>query len=172
MTRLRIVRTALTGILGLGLLASGAWVAAAEIAVIVSGAAPVPSMDAALLRDIYLKKIFLDDTGRKFIPVNLPVEHPLRRALSATLFGLNSDELQDYWNQRYFHGVTPPYVLGSQDAVVRFVAKTPGAIGYIAPCFLDASVRQVLRLSVAPQAGLDWSAQCPRASSDKATLRP
>lgn len=139
---------------------------------IVSAAAPAPGMDAALLRDIYLKKIFLDDTGRKFIPVNLPVEHPLRRALSATLFGLSSDDLQDYWNQRYFHGVTPPYVLGSQDAVLRFVANTPGAIGYIAPCFLDASVQQVLSLSVATEAGLDWSAQCPHTPGDKATPRP
>lgn len=170
--RTRTLRTALAGIFGLCLSAVGACVVAEEIAVIVSSAKPVPRMDAALLRDIYLKKIFLDDTGRKFIPVNLPAEHPLRRVLSDSLFGLSSDELQDYWNQRYFHGVTPPYVLGSQDAVLRFVAKTPGAIGYVAPCFLDASVRRILSLPVASRIALDWSAQCPRAPGDTPASRP
>ena len=170
--RTRTWRTALAGMVGLCLSAVGACVVAEEIAVIVSSAQSVPRMDAALLRDIYLKKIFLDDTGRKFIPVNLPADHPLRRALSDSLFGLSSDALQDYWNQRYFHGVTPPYVLGSQDAVLRFVAQTPGAIGYVAPCFLDASVRQILSLPVPPGVGLDRSVHCPPAVDATPTSRP
>lgn len=170
--RTRTLRAALAGICGLCLSAVGACVVAEEIAVIVSSATPPPRMDARLLRDIYLKKIFLDDTGRKFIPVNLPAEHPLRSPLSDSLFGMSSDALQDYWNQRYFHGVTPPYVLGSQDAVLRFVAKTPGAIGYVAPCFLDASVRRILSLPVPPGVVLDWSAQCPRAADETPASRP
>ncbi len=133
---------------------------------IVSSAVPPPILDSVLLRDIYLKKIFLDGSGRKFIPVNLPAEHPLRNAWSEILFNLSSNELQDYWNQRYFHGVMPPYVLGSQDAVVRFVAKTPGAIGYVAPCFVNASVRLILSLPIGPEVGLDLQQQCPPTASE------
>jgi hypothetical protein len=33
---------------------------------------------------------------------------------------------------------------------VQFVAKTPGAIGYIAACRLDARVKEVLAIPVSP----------------------
>ena len=119
-----------------------------ELAIIVAKDSTEISIDRRKLRDIYLKKILLAADGSDLIPVNLPPEHPLRLSLSETLFNKSAQQLQDYWNQRYFHGITPPYVLHSQEAVLQFVAKTPGAIGYIAACRLDARVREVLRLSV------------------------
>jgi len=119
-----------------------------EIAVIVAKDSEVRAIDRYRLRDIYLKKILLAADGSDLIPVNLPPQHPLRLSLSETLFNKSAQQLQDYWNQRYFHGITPPYVLHSQEAVVQFVAKTPGAIGYIAACRLDDRVRRVLGLSV------------------------
>ena len=121
-----------------------------EIIIIVARDAPDYSINRVMLRDIYLKKIFLDDNGRPFVPVNLPPENPLRLSLAETLFNKSVQQLQDYWNQRYFQGVAPPHVLSSQEAVVQFVAKTPGAIGYIAACRLDARVREVLAIPVAP----------------------
>ena len=129
-----------------------------DIAVIVARDAPTQTLDAGTLRDIYLKKIFLDTAGRKLVPVNLPADTPLREAFSQALFHTHSDELQDYWNQRYFHGITPPYVLASEDAVVRFVARTPGAIGYVAGCHVDGSVRVVVRLAI--EAGVDSEQLC------------
>jgi ABC-type phosphate transport system substrate-binding protein len=136
-------------LLGLCMLC-GAASAADEIAVIVAQDTPDFKLNAAILRDIYLKKIFLDDHEREFIPLNLPPDHVLRRAFSLALFNKGAQELQNYWNQRYFHGITPPYVLNSPQAVVQFVAKTPGAIGYVTPCDLDPRVKQVLSLPVPP----------------------
>ena len=138
-------------------------VVAEDIAVIVArdAAATSASLDTGVLRDIYLKKIFLDAAGRKLIPVNLPADAPLREAFSQALFRKSSEELQDYWNQNYFHGITPPYVLGSEDAVVRFVAQTPGAIGYVATCHMTAAVQSVLTLPVGPETGVDAAALCP-----------
>ncbi len=121
-----------------------------EIIIIVARDAPDYSINRVMLRDIYLKKIFLDDNGRPFVPVNLPPENPLRLSLAETLFNKSAQQLQDYWNQRYFQGVAPPYVLRSQEAMVQFVAKTPGAIGYIAACCLDKRVKEVLAIPVAP----------------------
>lgn len=138
---------------------------AEDIAVIVARDAPAQTLDAGMLRDIYLKKIFLDAAGRKLIPVNLPADAPLREAFSQMLFHKSSDELQDHWNQNYFHGVTPPYVLGSQDAVVRFVAQTPGAIGYVAACHLNPTVRQILALTPGPEAAAGIAATCPSGPS-------
>ena len=134
----------------LGLLVCCAVSARDEIAVIVASDAPALQIDAALLRDIYLKKIFLDKRGLSFVPVNLPPDHPLRRALADGIFNKSTQQLQNYWNQRYFHGIMPPYVLNSQEAVLQFVAKTPGAIGYIASCRIDARVKLVLSISVPP----------------------
>lgn len=132
---------------GIWTLAVPAW-ARPGIAVIVARDASVRRLDRATLRDIYLKKIFVDDRGRTLIPVNLPADHPLRRAFSLDLLGATSEELQNYWNERYFHGIRPPYVLGSQNAVVQFVVRTPGAIGYVVTCKVNASVREIMILPV------------------------
>ena len=130
------------------LMLSAAGRADVGIAVIVARDAPPLTLDRATLRDIYLKKIFVDEQGIGRVPVNLPPDSPLRHAVSLSLFRESEDTLQRYWNERYFHGVRPPYVLGSQTAVLRFVARTEGAIGYVASCRLDAGVRAVLFLPV------------------------
>ena len=109
------------------------------------------AISPSMLRDIYLKKTFLDQQGHAYIPVNLPPNNTLRRAFSRSVIEMSESRLQDYWNRQYFQGVSPPYVLGSQAAVVEFVAKTPGAIGYVEPCFLTPDVYTVLQLT------LDWT---------------
>lgn len=153
-----------------GLLVWGSAGAVEEIAVIVAADAPPIELEQGGLRDIYLKKIFVDTAGRKLVPVNLPPDNPLRQAFSLALFHATGDELQGYWNQRYFHGVRPPYVLGSQAAVVRFVARTPGAIGYVVPCYLEHGaadgVRPVLRLPVPEAVRTALDGLCPPARRD------
>lgn len=137
---------------------------------IVAADASEERLDEGTLRDIYLKKIFLDAAGHRRIPVNLPADAPLREAFSHALFHKSGDELQDYWNQNYFHGITPPYVLGSQDAVVRFVSQTPGAIGYIASCYLRPGVRPVLTLTLEPGTDVEMRNLCPQTDSDGSPL--
>jgi len=146
-----------------GLLCYGPAPARDEIVVIVARDAPNFSVTPATVRDIYLKKILIDDNGRAFIPVNLPPENPLRRGLAETFFNKSTQQLQDYWNQRYFQGIAPPYVVHSQEAVVQFVAKTPGAIGYIAACRLDARVKPVLAISVPTAQRVALEKLCPPA---------
>ncbi len=139
-----------------------AWIAALALAPL---ATPCPAADTATvrlvaiasasqqlkltpdrddLRNIFLKKIFIDDGGQRLIPVNLPAGTPLRALFANRLLGMGEGQLADYWNRQYFQGVSPPYVLASQQAVVRFVATTPGAIGYVASCHLDDQVRVLL----------------------------
>jgi ABC-type phosphate transport system substrate-binding protein len=144
-----------------GLLLCGTAAAVDEIAVIVAKGSPETHIDPAVLRDIYLKRIFIDKHGQTYIPVNLPPEDPLRRAVTNVIFKKSMLQLQDYWNQRYFQGITPPYVLRSQEAVVQFVAKTPGAIGYVASCRLEAGVKQVLSISAPPTQRNELKQLCP-----------
>lgn len=132
--------------LAVGLVMPGMGRAELAIAVIVSRDAPALTLDHPTLRDIYLKKIVVDERGASLIPVNLPPDHPLRQLFSLDVLHADTGQLQRYWNERYFHGVRPPYVLRSQNAVLRFVADTAGAVGYVLSCRVDDSVRAVLSL--------------------------
>lgn len=118
------------------------------IAVIVPETPPSIPFDLLTLRDIFLKRISIDRRGHGIIPLNLPPDHRLRTAFSVALLGETPRDLQNYWNQRYFHGVSPPYVVNSEEAMVRFVAKTPGAIGYVAPCNVDDRVKEIALIPV------------------------
>jgi ABC-type phosphate transport system substrate-binding protein len=162
-------RVQLTALLLCALLLCGTVAAKDEIVIIVAQDAPELQLTTAALRDIYLKKIFLDDRNREFIPLNLPPDHVLRRAFSLALFSKNAQELQNYWNQRYFHGIAPPFVLGSTQAVVQFVAKTPGAIGYVTPCDLEPHVKPVLTLPAPASEREELKKLCPDLSNETAS---
>ncbi|RME34186.1 MAG: hypothetical protein D6786_05625 [Gammaproteobacteria bacterium] len=104
--------------------------------------------DPRVLARLYRREQRISDKGNPVIPVNLPAGDPLRLAFSLTLFGQPPEAMRDYWDQMYFHGISPPKVLGSQEAVLRFVAGTPGAIGYVADCRVGDGVRVLLRLQL------------------------
>ena len=78
--------------------------------------------------------------GTRVEPVNLPVSSALRQAFSQCILGEAPQSMESYWREMYFHGVLPPHVVDSEQAVLLFVASTPGAIGYVSSCPTDASV--------------------------------
>lgn len=103
---------------------------------------------------IFRRKRNFWGNGQRIQPVNLPVQSRLRRRFTQALFGLTPEGMDEYWQERYFHGVLPPRVLASQDAVMLFIAVTPGAIGYLSSCPTDS------RLHVVFMAGA--AAACPK----------
>ncbi len=107
------------------------------------------ALDSAALARIYRRRTQVDGEGRRYIPVNLPADQPLRRRFSRAVLGAEPEALDAYWNQQYFLGVTPPHVLGSEAAVSRFVAGTPLAIGYRSACPDDGAVRVILLIDPA-----------------------
>ncbi|RDI97563.1 hypothetical protein DVT68_14800 [Dyella solisilvae] len=140
---------------GLLTLACGSSAGQPQVAIITAPSPPQLTIDQNTLRNVYLKKIFVDGSGQRLTPVNLPSSAPLREAFSRVVLEMDGTQLQDYWDRQYFQGVSPPYVLGSQDAVVRFVSTTPGAIGYVATCHVDASVRVALLINLPPHTADD-----------------
>ena len=120
-----------------------------KIAVIV---AETTRIKAALSREelasIYRRKKLFWENGVPIVPLNLPVTHTLRRSFSSMVLGEMPEEMDTYWNEQYFHGVSPPYVLASEAAVVEFVATTPGAIGYVNATAVNSHVRVLLYLSL------------------------
>jgi ABC-type phosphate transport system substrate-binding protein len=134
--------------------------AGAEVAIAVvvgKGQAPATPLSPALVVGIFARKRQLWSDRSPIVPVNLPASHPLRRNFSRWVFDRTPEEMQDYWNDQYFHGVLPPPVLASEEAILRFVASTPGAIGYVSTCAVDRRV-DVLAIVQSP----DGAAPCPR----------
>ncbi|MBD8872020.1 hypothetical protein [Rhodanobacter sp. DHB23] len=145
---------------GLLAFAPASWAAAAQMAIITAHDAPRLAFNQDTLRNIYLKRIFVDGHGQRLTPVNLPSGDALRAAFTHAVLHMDDGQLQDYWDKQYFQGVSPPYVLASPDAVVQFVAKTPGAIGYVAACRVDATVRVVMTVALPSRPGNEPPA-CP-----------
>jgi len=144
-------RPLLPGLIWILLVMSPAPVQAESISimVVVGHDDPREHMDRAVLARIYRRQTRLSRTRKPISPVNLPASHPLRRAFSKSLFGRWPKEMSGFWTRSYFQGISPPYVLQSQEAVLRFVSHTPGAIGYVAECRIDGRVKTLLRIAAA-----------------------
>jgi ABC-type phosphate transport system substrate-binding protein len=119
----------------------------AILAVIVGHNGPEQALDKIALSRIFLRMTTLWASGEAIQPVNLSSSHPLRKAFSERVIGLDPEELEDYWNDQYFHGVFPPYSVASEEAVLRYVAESKGAIGYVSACGVDNRVKVLLYLT-------------------------
>lgn len=120
------------------------------LAVIVSNDPEITAIQQLGTREleaIYWKKKQYWQGGTRIRPVNLHAEHPLRLQFSKTVLDSLPSEQADYWNGLYFHGTTPPYSVQSEEAVMRYVSITKGAIGYISACRLDERVKPLLWIS-------------------------
>lgn len=121
----------------------------AVIAVVVAvSSAESLALTPAGVANIFRRKSQFWGDRMPIVPVNLPASHPLRLDFSQRIFGRSPQELQDYWNDQYFHGVLPPAVVASEEAVLRFVVETPGAVGYVWACSLDKRVQVVAKFTV------------------------
>lgn len=130
-------------------MASPAAAAPAEseaIAVIVNKNLAISSLSPVELSLIFWRKKLYWADGKRMHPLNLPTDHLLRRQFSQRILGSLPDAQTDYWNDQYFHGNSPPHVVNSQEAMLRYVSESSGAIGYVQGCKVDARVKVVLWL--------------------------
>jgi hypothetical protein len=123
--------------------------AAEPLALIAAADSPLDALAPETVKLIYNRKSLVDPKGNRWIPVNLPASDPLRRAFSLAVFDALPEEQEEYWNIQYFHGINPPRVLASEEAAIRFVAATPGAVGYVRARLVDGRVKVLLLLAPA-----------------------
>ena len=96
-------------------------------------------------RAIYLKQKRFWSDGQAIVPINLEAGTPARELFSERVLGQSSLRLASYWNQRYYEaGEFPPATLASEEAVIRFVAENPNAIGYVTTAHVGDSVAVAL----------------------------
>jgi ABC-type phosphate transport system substrate-binding protein len=117
---------------------------AAEFRVIVHPSNPLHAVARAHLADAFLKKVTRWHGGEVIRAVDLRADNPVRRRFSERVLKRSVGAVRSYWQQRIFSGRdVPPPELDSDDSVAAFVAKYPGALGYVSGAAKLANVREL-----------------------------
>jgi ABC-type phosphate transport system substrate-binding protein len=96
--------------------------------------------------DVFFKRTTRWQGGEAIHPVDLRPEAIARRAFSNQLLQRSVAAVRSFWQQRIFSGRDlPPPELDSDEAVIKYVVNTPGAIGYVSS---SAKVERAKELSV------------------------
>jgi ABC-type phosphate transport system substrate-binding protein len=132
------------------------------LAIVVSPAGERRTLTMDDLAAIYRRKKQYWSDGSRIEPVNLPVSASHRVQFSRWVLGLTPEEMEAYWDEMYFHGILPPHVVASVEAVLRFVADTPGAVGYVPPCSADKRVVVAFIIDASGRTNESAAAACRR----------
>jgi ABC-type phosphate transport system substrate-binding protein len=82
--------------------------------------------------DAFLKKLTRWPDGERIRPVDLRTDNGVRWRFSERVLMRSVGAVRSYWQQRIFSGRdVPPPEVDSDASVIAFVAKVPGAVGYV-----------------------------------------
>ncbi|MBU0519532.1 phosphate ABC transporter substrate-binding protein [bacterium] len=116
---------------------------AADYVIIANNSVSQDSLDHTVLRNIYLGKRTVWPNGDDIIPVMLQ-SGTLREEFLRTVLKKSDYQFESYWKQMIFTGKGIPLKnFETLDELVRFVAETPGAIGYAPENKITGSVKRI-----------------------------
>ena len=123
----------LIAVIALGAVAAGSSRAAAPaFRVIVNPANASAALDRRFLTEVFLKRSTRWPNGELIRPVDLGTESAVRRRFSEEVLNRSVAAVKSYWQQMIFSGrAIPPPELDSDEEVIRYVARFPGAVGYV-----------------------------------------
>jgi ABC-type phosphate transport system substrate-binding protein len=100
-------------------------------------------LDKPTAEKVFLKKL-TNIGGQPVSAVDQPVASAARAAFSKAILGRPAQAMNEFWQQQIFSGAdVPPPAKPTDDAVVEFVAKTPGAIGYVSSAAATPGVKVI-----------------------------
>jgi ABC-type phosphate transport system substrate-binding protein len=106
--------------------------ATADFRVIVNPDNPSAALNRDFLTDAFLKRTTRWNDGETIHPVDQRSDSVVRRRFSDSVLQRSVAAVKSYWQQRIFSGRDlPPPELDSDDAVVSYVVKHRGAVGYV-----------------------------------------
>ncbi|MDI1230822.1 MAG: hypothetical protein PSU93_06720 [Methylobacter sp.] len=106
-------------------------IASADLYIIANKDLPAAQLDKSDIAAIYLLKKKHWENGEDIMPINLPAQADARARFTAEIFDSTPDKLGSYWDKMLFKGETPPVTQNSEQAVILFVERIKGAIGYV-----------------------------------------
>ena len=93
---------------------------------------PLSSASRTFLSDAFLRNVGKWGDGRSIMPVDLRVDAAVRERFSKRVQGRSALAVKRDWQQRIFSGSgVPPPELSSDEAVLEYVLKHRGGIGYV-----------------------------------------
>lgn len=123
------MRRALLCISLLAVLAAPA--ASAEVVVIVHKSVPIQTIDSRTLFDLYSGDIKKWSNGQAVVLLDLDSRGEVRSTFYDYL-GKSSSRMRSIWMKNMLAGEgSPPEAIASEEEIIKRVAATPGAIGYV-----------------------------------------
>ncbi len=121
------------GLILIALLApEGAKSRGAVFVVIAHPEVPGDSIDKDALGRLFLKKTTKWPDGTRARPVDQPRAAAVRELFCRRVFGKSAQAVASFWRQSIFSGGgIPPPTAKNDSAVIDFVSKTTGAVGYV-----------------------------------------
>lgn len=117
-----------------------------EFKLIVHPDNPLDSATRTFLSDAFLRNVGKWSDGRGIMPVDLRPDSRIRERFSDRVHGRSVSAVKRYWQQRIFSGSgVPPPELDSDDAVIAYVLKHRGGVGYVSA---EAAVGKAKTLAV------------------------
>jgi ABC-type phosphate transport system substrate-binding protein len=95
---------------------------------------------------IYLLRLTIWPDGSPIVPVNREAGSEMRGEFTATVLRQDSASLATYWNEMHFMGKLPPLVQESEQAMLAFIQKVPGSVGYISALTAPIGVKVLARV--------------------------
>ena len=144
------MKKSVLSVLSLALLSLGLWTLAAQeqsaFRVITHPDNPVTSLSKTQVSKILLKKVSKWETGQRVQAVDQGAKDSVRAVFTKEIHGRSLASIQRWWQRQVFSGkgVPPPQLAGDR-AVVDYVKKTAGSIGYVSK---DAAVDGVKVLNI------------------------
>src|SRR5437773_1278170 len=93
---------------------------------------PATSVGRKFLGDAFLKKVTRWPDDQAIRPVDLDPDSPVRKRFSEEVLGRSVAAVKSYWQQIIFSGRDiPPPELDSDEDIIQYVLKHPGAVGYV-----------------------------------------
>lgn len=110
---------------------SSAALGAGEILIVANPGVSQESLDRSVVSDVFKGDKTQWDNGSKIHVVMLK-EGAVHEAFVQEIVGTTPEKLRDLWKKAVFTGTgTPPKILKTENDVIKTVAETEGAVGYV-----------------------------------------
>jgi ABC-type phosphate transport system substrate-binding protein len=106
--------------------------AAEAYRVVVNPSNPTSSVERADLARLFMKKVAAWPDGTPVAVVDQDRTAPVRAAFSKDVHKKDADAVAAHWATQVYSGrEVPPAIKRSDEDVLEFVRRTPGAVGYV-----------------------------------------
>ena len=114
------------------------------MAIIANPDVPVDSLTKNKLLDLYTGEVRKWDNNKPIITYDLKPKLEIRDEFFR-LLGKTSSRMKSIWLKKMLAGEgDPPMALDSENSLIKKIAKTPGAIGFVSKKNVDDSVKIIV----------------------------